>query len=393
MAKGNTKQRAKKKQQKQQQRKKKLARRDGKALPVGFGAREKPADLLKGWDPTKHGVVGLAQRRKLPFVEAAHYAASAQRGGHPGAGSIWTPSRVAALSDEELFAKLASLGIATDRAAFLALTEGETSALTKAGEPWARSLPAAATPADQDFVRLAAWDLWRRLRPETPSIEALLVRHLEGWDADGRGRPDEAIDLWLEFGQMLWKAFPKARSMEAIDLALNGPTKKGGFFFDAFAEVLAGLATEEAVHHGHDHGDDHDHGHAHDPEAAFARARKVAAYLDEIVTRLPDSKLEHLELLQATRASVFDAIQDYDAASAILEGLIERSPHRGIGYVMLAESLLDKEDLTPADIDKAREILEKGRHAEDAQKWGIDTRLDGLRDLLADTGAPDDEDI
>ena len=384
MAKGNTKQRAKKKQQKQQQRKKKLARRDGKALPVGFGAREKPADLLKGWDPTKHGIAGLAQRRKLTFVEAAHYAEAAQRGGHPGTAAIWTLSRVAALTDEAIFAKLASLGIVTDRAAFLASTEGELSALPKAGDAWARSLPGAAPAADLDFVRLAAWDLWRRFRPEKPSIEALLTRHLDGWDADGRGEPGEAIDAWLDFGEMIWKAFPTARSMEAVDAALNGPaSKRSGFFFDAFAEVLAGLAEEEAVHHGHDHGDE-DHGHAHDREGAFARARKVAAYLDEIITRLPDSKLDHLELLQATRAGLLDTIEDHDAARAILSGLIERSPHRAIGYVMLTELMLDKDELTDDDFDKARAILEKGRHAEDAQKWGIETRLQGLAELRAE---------
>lgn len=332
MAKGNSKQRAKKKQQKQQHRKSKLARREGKAAPMGQGGGERSADLLKGWDAKKHGIVGLAQRKKLPFYEAAHYADSAFKAGHPGAAHILTPSRVATLTEEQIFGKLASLGIVTEKASFLAVTEGQLSALPRAGEPWSRALPGAATVADHDFVRLAAWDLWRRYRPEKPSIEMLHARHLEGWDAHGQDRLPDAIEAWLELGQMMWKAFPTAKSMQDIDLAMNGSaTKKGGFYFDAFTEVLAGIATEEVQHHviGHDDEDEdeeHAHDHEHDPEGAIARARKVVTYLVEVEERLPNSPLEHIELLQVTRANMLEAIGERDAARATFEAGLERCP-------------------------------------------------------------------
>lgn len=388
MAKGNSKQRAKKKQQKQQHRKTKLARREGKAAPMGQGGGERSADLLKGWDAKKHGIVGLAQRKKLPFYEAAHYADSAFKAGHPGAAHILTPSRVATLTEEQIFGKLASLGIVTEKASFLAVTEGQLSALPRAGEPWSRALPGTAPVSDHDFVRLAAWDLWRRYRPEKPSIEMLHARHLEGWDAHGQDRLPDAIEAWLELGQMMWKAFPTAKSMLDIDLAMNGSaTKKGGFYFDAFTEVLAGIATEEVQHHviGHDDEDEeHAHDHEHDPEGAIARARKVVTYLVEVEERLPNSPLEHIELLKVTRANMLDTTGERDAAMKILSDLVERSPNRAIGYVMLATAVVEDLSSTDKDFQGAIELLEKARSTEDAQSWGVETRLEMLKGLLAE---------
>ncbi len=368
MSKGSSKQRAKKKQQKQQQRKTKLARREGKAAaPKGFGAREKPTDLFRGWEPTKQGITGLAQRRHLAFVDAAHYAEAAQRANHPGTATLWTPQRVAALSDEEVLAKLAALGVTTDRDAFLAATAADFSAFPHAGTPWSRGLPAGTPPTDHDFVLLAAWDLWRRWRPERPSREMLLVRHLDGWDADGNGRPGEAIDTWLEFGQMIWRAFPDARRMTDIDDALNDPgVKLGVFYFEAFAEVLVGLATEEALH-------EHDH----------ERANRTAAYIREIVARLPDSLPAHLELLQAGLADLLEANHQYDEARALLNGMIERSPHRGIGYVLRAEAIVDVDEPTADDFREAIAMLRRGLGSEDANQWEIPHRIQALEEELA----------
>ncbi len=371
MAKGNAKQRAKKKQQKTQQRKKKLARRDGKlAAPKGFGAREKPVDLLRGWEPKKQGITGLAQRRHLPFVDAAHYVQSAQRASHPGTADLWTPERVAALTDEEILAKLAAIGVTTDRESFLAATAADVSAFPHAGMLWSRSLPGGAAPADHDFALIAAWDLWRRWRPERPSREMLLVRHLEGWDADGNGRPGDAIDAWLDFGQMIWKAFPAARRMSDIDQALNDPgVKLGVFYFEAFAEVLVGLATEQsAIDHDHD------------------RANRTAEYVREILQRLPDSVPEHLELLEASLADLLDANHQSDEARAVLRGMIERSPHRGIGYVMIAEALTEAEEPTAAQIEEAIALLRRGLAAEDAKQWEIEMRIAALEEELAELG-------
>ena len=368
MAKGNDKHRAKKKQQKKVQRKQKLARRDGLApAPKGYAAGQgRPVDLLKGWYPERQGIVGLAQRRKIALVDAAYYAELAQRENHPGSANLWTPARVAALSDEAILEKLAALGIRTDRESYLAATANDVSAMPHAAIPWSRAIPGTTPVIEADFVQIAALDLWRRFRPERPSREMLLVAHQSGWDLDFAQKPGEAIDRWLEFGDMIWRALPSARKMEDVDAVLNDPhVKLGAFYFDAFADMLAGVASEQAEQ---------------STEGAVDRALRVAEYLRQIVERLPDTSRSRLEMLEGARSNLLDACGKRDEALAVLRGMIEAHPTRAAGYAMLSEALLDKDDVTLADFDEVIAVLRKGAaEAQDADEWLLQGRIEEMK--------------
>ncbi len=365
MAKGNDKQRAKKKQQKRDQRKKKLARREGLGPAGRPHGGDKPVDLLKGWKPEAHGVSGLAHRRKIAFVDAAHYAEIAQKDNHPGTANLWTLARVADLTDEAILDKLRALGVATDRESYLAATSDDLSPVPHAVTPWLRAIPKETPAIEADFVHLAALDLWRRWRPERPSREMLLVAHQTGWDLDFDEKPAEAIDAWLTFGAMIWKAIPKAKRMEDIDAVLNDASVKlGAFYFEAFADMLAGVATEQAESGA---------------PGAIARAERVADYLLEIALRLPDTSRERLEMIEGARANLLDACGRRDEALAVLRGMIEAHPERAVGYAMLSEALMDKESMTAADVDEVIALLRRGiERAEDADDWELELRLEDL---------------
>jgi hypothetical protein len=67
--------------------------------------------------------------------------------------------------------------------------------------------------------------------------------------------------------------------------------------------------------------------------------------------------------------------------------MVERSPQRGIGYVMLAEAMTDDEAPTAAQIQDAIAMLRRGLGAEDAKQWEIEHRIAALEEELAALGA------
>ncbi|WAS96687.1 hypothetical protein [Nannocystis punicea] len=92
---------------------------------------------------------------------------------------FWSHAEVAALDDDALFTALADRGLVvtrTDVLAHIARMPAGGSAWRMSRIHWlpnisSRSLSA----ADRDFLGLAAVELWRRLRPDAPSLESLLA--------------------------------------------------------------------------------------------------------------------------------------------------------------------------------------------------------------------------
>ena len=208
--------------------------------PSRFLAPEPPAKPRFGWLPAAEGIEGLAARVGIHYYEAACNAAD-----HAGAtpnllpSVVMIPSRVAALGTPALLARLAALGVVTDQDAFLATIGAEVSAVKLANDVWIPHLAASTTVHDRDFVRLAACELWKRLRPETPSTEGLLDLLHRGFDHARRDDDPAAVEIWLDFWTQLRKLLPpEARTLKAVDGFFGKDFKS----FDDWIELLLSSA-------------------------------------------------------------------------------------------------------------------------------------------------------
>lgn len=115
----------------------------------------------------------------------------------------WTLMKVAAMTTNAIEEQLRSYGVRFTRDGFLAVTHGRSSAWSIADE-WLRA-GATCRGADEDFLGMAACELWKRILPERPSVEMI-----DDWMQDGYllledGKPSEACDLW-------WKVWSALRT-------------------------------------------------------------------------------------------------------------------------------------------------------------------------------------
>jgi hypothetical protein len=132
-------------------------------------------DPVAAWKPLTEGIEGLARRLRAGPHDAAQLAgAIAGQGSRPEARKTWHPERVRELSTEQIVAELATRGVRTDEAAFLALAEARESGRRLAVDAWAPHLRPDATVHDRDFLGEAAVALWERWAPHHVSDESLL---------------------------------------------------------------------------------------------------------------------------------------------------------------------------------------------------------------------------
>ena len=75
----------------------------------------------------------------------------------------WTPGKVRAMETDAIVTRLRELGIDGGCAGFMPLSEGHTAAWS-IGERWLAGLQRPPDMLDEDFVCLAACELWKRYR-------------------------------------------------------------------------------------------------------------------------------------------------------------------------------------------------------------------------------------
>jgi len=134
---------------------------------------------------------------------------------------FWTHAEVAALADDALFAGLADRGLVVTRADVLA----HIARMPRGGSAWRMSrihwlsavAPRSLSAPDRDFLGLAAVELWRRLRPDDPPLEALLALLA---DAEDRRADDDDY----EYLEGLVRFFAAAR----VRIEPDKPSELGG---------------------------------------------------------------------------------------------------------------------------------------------------------------------
>jgi hypothetical protein len=95
---------------------------------------------------------------------------------------LWDSRKVERMATEDILLKLASMGVAVDARTFVNLAKGYVSAIQMAEEQF-YTRDVVCDHYDDDFIWVAACELWRRLLPDRPCIEML-----DGFDVKDCGR-------------------------------------------------------------------------------------------------------------------------------------------------------------------------------------------------------------
>ena len=359
---GSAGQRSKKKHAKEVKRKNKPMTR-----PARYQA-PLPVEGRFGWRPAEEGIEGLAARVGIHYYQAAYRAAE-----HVGAtptllpGVVMTLARVAALGTPTLLARLAALGVVTDHDAFVATTGTEASAVKLANEAWLPLLVDSTTVHDRDFIRLAACELWKRFRPETPSVEGLLDLFHLGFDRARKQDEPAAVETWLDFwAQLRTRLPPGVRTIEAVNAFFG----EGFEAFNDWLEVLLSAAEKAGESH---------------PELA----RRTVTLLEEVRELLSGEDEEYQRMLVADQAGLLFRTGRAAEGEQLLREAIAREPTNGDAYLSLAGLLAPDPSDDRGQLARALVLLEEAaaKHGERRDEWGLDMQIAELRERIAELDA------
>jgi len=277
---------------------------------------------------------------------------------------LWRASKVAAMSTEEIETRLYLTGVLDyDRTGFIELAKPRESAWTIA-EDWGRPLMGL-NLMEQDFLGLAACELWRRLCPQRPSIEMLDDWLCEGYAFAAEQNPAEALAAWWKFWESLRpRVTPRMKNL----------SQAGEILFPHMSQFLSNWSGDfrmEALNTVH-----------HNPACGEIGLR----FIQEVFELLPDEDAD-LNLSGDMAMLLFDLHRRAEAEQ-ICERLIRNHPDRAAGYVLLSDWLWRQflnhgRDAPP--LERAIHLLERAINVpmRDAEDYDVPARLADLRESLA----------
>lgn len=273
---------------------------------------------------------------------------------------LWTPSKVTAMSTEEIEQRLREVGIDSRRELFLEEARIKTSAW-EVSRMWLVKTPASFDASDDDFAGLAACELWKRYCPDRPSVEMLGDWMQEGYVHLDKGRLGEACDIWLELWQVILERLsPEMRAVEdAEDLVAS--TQSIFDWIQDLSDSLHNTTIRDARH-----------------------AEPAIEFYRQALEAFPDEHFSNRNLFRTEMAFMYYRLGQEVEGERILLDLIEEQPHRATGYVCLSDELSSHPPggNQPRDLDRAIRLLEEAfeRPVDDADGWDVERRLEYLRE-------------
>jgi hypothetical protein len=261
----------------------------------------------------------------------------------PGAASRlrerWTMKKVAAMTTEAIEEQLAAFGVKHTRERLVKLASGRNSAWT-ISEVWLDDDSVKCTEKEEDFLGLAACELWKRLVPDRPSMEMLDDWMQEGYELVEQGRTAEACNTWWKVWSALLPRFtPEMRAMNAAGAAFSG--YQSVFNWSQDFQMHLGNAARQDVHF-----------------AAMGRQ-----YCTEWIARFPDENDGMQVSFRRALASFLFRLGETAEMSTVLHTLPEQWPQNVWSYIALADAyshfFAGEHDL-PLDVGKAIGYLEQG---------------------------------
>ncbi len=305
---------------------------------------------------------GLAPYVVAKMVAESEQFAEMKRKDLARAALFWTPDRLAGLETTEILGRLHDLGIDGTRAAYLAVARGRTSAW-EISDVWRDNARSGLTRFDDDFLGLAACELWKRYCPERPSIEMLDDWMQDGYQLSEERKADQACDRWLEVWEVIWPRLnPRMRTCDEASVVFSGTQCLFNWVQDFSQELM--MAARRATRYG---------------EMGARFCRQILEQFTGEDDLFRDNFRADLGELH------FFADQDAEGERVLLD-LIAEHPYRGQGYVRLSDILSwsPSEQTPPRDLPRAIQILEEALALPvgDAADYDIELRLADLREEL-----------
>ena len=271
----------------------------------------------------------------------------------------WLPSRVAAMSTAEIQERLAGLGIDAAEERYKELARGRDSAWAIGEDVWLASAGERLDSAgDEDFICLAACELWKRFIPDIVS-EEMRVDWLE--DGNELMKSDDyagSSDAWL----LLWdwvrpRLTADMRTLDAADPLLDDAEFMLNWIQDLFM-VLRNAAMDQR-------------------EYADAGVRLC----EQILSQFTEEDARVLDDMRCDLADMLFMRGDRARGEQILIQIMDSRPNEAIGYVRLSDALMDYGG-DEADLDCALSLLEQAaaRPVRDPEGWDLEARLSQLRE-------------
>lgn len=273
---------------------------------------------------------------------------------------FWTPRRVAALSTTDILAQLRQLAVDASPEAYLALAAGETSGWAVA-ERWRVAGTGRLSRHTDDFLGLAACELWKRYSPERPSIEMLDDQMQEGYRLAEAKQGAKACDVWWE----VWRTIRSRLQPEMRTL------RQAAVVFDGM-QCLQNWVQDFAIE-------------LHNAALAERRYMEIGVQLcEDVLAQFPDESELLLMNFRIDLGELHFLAGDLAKGEEAMLDVIRDYPDRAGGYARWANLLAHgvPPSREPIDRNRARDLLKQAlaRPVTDAADYSLEKRLAQLQE-------------
>jgi hypothetical protein len=275
------------------------------------------------------------------------------------AAAFWTNSRLAAMSTDDILTKLADLGVETSPEAFIAASAPFHSAWDLSAT-WKALGPRRIDRHDDDFLGMAATELWRRFCSDRPSFEMLDDEMQEGYRCSRLGDAVAACTLWQEtWARLRLRLTPSMRTCDDAEYGFPGTQCLFNWLQDFRLEL---------------------HNASIDDPAWAPRGIELCR---AAIEQFPDEQF--VPSFRADVAEFYFLSGDTEEGERLLRQLIAEDPDAPEAYAVLSDCLEQqaRRGQPPGDLQPAILLLEQAlaRPVREAASWDLERRLAALRDL------------
>ena len=344
----------------------------GKEEPT-WAVPERDAPALPPWVPPSTHAPRASSAEMSPYVvaklfEESEHFARMQRREPERARQFCTLRKVAALSTEEIVIRLRKLDVDATREAYLAQAEGRTSAWALS-EPWREAgLKKPLLRYEDDFLGLAACELWKRYCPERPSIEMLDDEMQAGYRRSMEGEGARACAHWARVWETIReRLLPEMRTIDDAAAVFSGTQALYNWIQDYLVEIRNAAVDERGC------------------------AETGVRLCEEVLAQFPDEDELFLINFRGDLGELLCLAGEPERGERVFLELIRDYPDTAAGYARLADLLGygPTPGSEPTDRQRAQQVLEEAlaRPVTDAADYDLELRLSDLRR----TSSPEDE--
>ena len=275
----------------------------------------------------------------------------------------WTAARVAELSTDQVETQLRTFGVEWSPERF-GQWSAELDSAWDLSERWFAQDRVTARGMDEDFLGLAACELWKRLRPERPSLEMVDDWLAEGYELEAVDEVAACATWWKAWCALRPRFRADMKTMEAAQSSYRGTVRIFNWC-QSFQAALMSAAVR-------------------DPKFVELSQR----YCREWVGQFGDERADLQVTFHSMLADFTLKGGQVDRARSLLENTLARWPDEPWSYVALADAyshlFADPKYHLPFDKSLAWQTLNRGlsRLSGEAAQRVLQGRLDALNEAV-----------